>query len=92
MRAFALFTLAALAFSILVGVLEAFLERGDQQPWRENTSNIIRPMSGHRLMSIRYLVSARARFHVQLFLGFLIAIYGITLLLKIGRSLVAGWF
>ncbi len=92
MRAFALFTLAALAFSILVGVIEAFLERREQQPRRENTSNIIRPMSRHRLRSIPYLVSARARFHVKLFLGFLIAIYGITLLLKIGRSLVAGWF
>ncbi len=92
MRAFALFTLAALAFSILVGVIEAFWERRDQQPWRENTSNIIHPMSRHRLRSIRYLVSTRARFHVQLFLGFLIAIYGITLLLRIGRSLVAGWF
>jgi hypothetical protein len=92
MRAFALFTLAALVFSILVGVLEAFLERRDPQPWRENTSNVIRPMSRHRLRSIRYLVSARALFHVKLFLGFLIAIYGITLLLKIGRSFVAGWF
>jgi hypothetical protein len=92
MRAFALFTLAALAFSILVGVIEAFWERRDQQPWRENPSNIIRPLSRHRLRSMRYLVSARARFHVQLFLGFLIAIYGIALLLKIGRSLVAGWF
>ncbi len=90
MRTFALFTLAALAFSILVGVIEAFVERRDQQRWRENTSNVILPMSRHR--SIRYLVSARARFHVQLFLGFLIAIYAITLLLKIGRSFVAGWF
>ncbi len=89
MRTFALFTLAALDFSILVGVIEAFWERRDQQPWRENTSNILRPMSRHGLSSIRYLVSARARFHVQLFLGFLIAIYGITLLLKIVRSLVA---
>jgi len=92
MRAFALFTLAALAFSVLVGVIEAFLERREPQPWRENTSNIIHPMSRHRLRNMRYLVSARARFHVQLFLGFLIAIYGITLLLKIGRSFLAGWF
>ncbi len=82
----------ALAFSIFVGVIEEFLERREQQPWQENTSNIIRLMSRHRLRSIRYLVSARARFHVQLFLGFLIAIYGITLLLKSGRSFVAGWF
>ncbi len=57
MRAFALFTLAALAVSILVGVIEAFWERRDQQPWRENPSNIIHPMSRHRLRSIRYLMS-----------------------------------
>jgi hypothetical protein len=92
MRVFALFTLAGLAFSILVGVIEEFLERRGEQRWQENTSNAIRSVSRHRLRSIGYLVAVRALFHVRLFLGFLIAICGITLLLKIGRSFVAWWF
>jgi len=48
MRAFALFTLAALAFSILVGVIEAFWERREQQPWRENTNPLLSylPLTG----------------------------------------------
>jgi hypothetical protein len=92
MRTLALFAFAALAFSILAGVIEVLSERRARRRLQKKTSNVLHPLVRRRFRSVRHPLSARALYHVGLFFGFLLATYVGTLLLKIVHSFVAEWF
>ncbi len=95
MRTLALFAFAALAFSSLAGVIEVLWERRERRERRrlvEKASIVLHPLARYRFHSVRYPLSARALYHVGLFLGFLLVTYVGTLLLKIVHSFVANWF
>ena len=92
MRTLALFALAALAFSILAGVVERGWRRRDRRTLQQKTAIVLHPLARHRFRSVRYPFSERVLYHVGLFVGFLIATYVGTVLLKIVHSFVADWF
>lgn len=91
MRTSALFVLAALAFSILAGAIEALWARREQRSLKKKWA-VLHPLARHRLRSVRYPFSAEARYHVGLFFGFLLVTYVGGLLLKVIHSSVAHWF
>ena len=92
MRTWALFTLAALAFSVLAGAIEALWERRAQRRLQEKSSTVLHPLTRPRLRSVRHPLSERALHHVGLFFGFLLAAYVGSLLLRIVHNLVGHWF
>jgi hypothetical protein len=92
MRVLVLFAFAALAFSILAGVIEVFWVRLARRRGVEKASIVLHPLARYRFRSVRYPLSARAIYHVGLFFGFLLVTYIGMLLLKIAHSFVAHWF
>ena len=92
MRVFALFVLAAVAFSLLAGAIEALWERLERRQLETKASNVVAPVGQRWLRSVRDPLSSRALFHARLFVGFLFAAMIVTLLLKVGHTVVAWWF
>lgn len=87
----ALFVLAALAFSILAGVIESRWARQDRQRLLESTSPVLHPLSRHRLSWMRPSNKRRAARHVAFFLGFLVVTYsGVAVVTAVVR-LLAHW-
>jgi hypothetical protein len=91
MRMWVLFVLAAFAFSILTGVIEASWVWREQRS-RKKKSAVLHPLARHRLRSLQYPSSARALYHVGLFFGFLLVTYVGGLLLRSIYSSIAHWF
>jgi hypothetical protein len=91
MRTLALFAFAALAFSILAGVIEAvWIRRARGRLLEEaKTRTVLHPLTRHRLRRLRDPLSWRVLYHVKLWLAFLLATYVGMLLLKTVRSFVA---
>ena len=92
METVALFVLAALAFSILWGVIEALWKRRSRRRLEETTSVVLHPLARHRVRSIRHPLISRALYHLGLFFGFLVVAYIVVLLLMTVRSVIALWF
>jgi len=88
----ALFVLAALAFSILGGVIEASWKRRSRRRLEEKTSVILHPLARHRVRSVRRPLPSRALYHLGLFFGFLVVAYIVVLVLMTVRSVIASWF
>jgi hypothetical protein len=86
-----LFVLAALAFSILAGMIETRWDREARRRLLESTP-VLHPLSRHRFTWIRPSNSRRMLRHVALFVGFLLTTYAGTLVLKAVGRLVAPWF
>ncbi len=92
METVALFVLAALAFSILGGVIEASWKRRSRRRLEEKTSVILHPLARHRVRSVRHPLPSRALYHLGLFFGFLVVAYIVVLVLMTVRSVIASWF
>jgi hypothetical protein len=91
-EALVLFVVAALAFSILGGVVEASWKRRSRRRLEEKAVVVLHPLARHRVRSVRYPLLARARYHLGLFFGFLVVAYIVVLLLTTIRSFIASWF
>jgi len=91
MRTSVLFVLAALAFSILAGVIEAAWARRERQSLKKK-GVVLHPLARYRFRSVRPPLSARALYHVGLFFGFLLVTYVGGLLLRITHGFIAQWF
>ncbi len=91
MEILALLVAAALAFTVLAGVIEI---RGARARRRllERTSPVLHPLAQHPLPRTRHFSSRRALRHVGLFVGFLVVVYVGTVLLRALYSLLAQWF
>jgi hypothetical protein len=92
MRTFALLVLAAIAFSLLAGVLELSLARQARRRWLEKSSLLLHPLTRHGFPRLRSSAARRGLHHVELFLGFLVATYVGLVLLKTVHRLLAQWF
>jgi hypothetical protein len=92
MRTWALFMLAALAFSALAGAIEALWERRAQRRLQEKSSTVLHRLARPRFRSVRHPLSERVLHHVGLFFGFLLATYVGSLLLRIVHNVVSHWF
>jgi hypothetical protein len=93
MRALALFTFAALAFSLLVGGMELWWSRQAQQRRHEETATVLHPFPRNRVRKVRATLSSRTQYHVGLFFGFLIVIYvGSALVRMVYHLIVAHMF
>lgn len=88
----ALFVIAALAFSILAGVIESRGAREARRRLLARSSIMLHPLARHPLPRIRYSRSRRALHHGGLFIGFLLATYLGMLVLKAVHAILARWF
>ena len=87
MRTLALFTFAALAFSLLVGGIELWWTRQTRRN-KEQSAIVLHPFPAKRTRKVRSSLSARAQYHVGLFFGFLLAAYVGTVLMRMVYNLV----
>jgi hypothetical protein len=92
MRTLALFAFAAFAFSLLVGGIELWWTRQAWMRRHEKTATMLHPFPRDRFRRVRDSRFARARYHVGLFFGFLLAASVGTLLARITYNLLARWF
>ena len=88
MRTLALFAFAAFAFSLLVGGIELWWTQQAQRRRQEKTGTILHPLPRDRCRTVRSPRAARARYHVGLFFGFLLAAYVGTALVRMVYTLV----
>jgi hypothetical protein len=88
----ALLAVAALTFSILAGVIEGLGTRRRHRRLQGKASPVLHPLTQHGLRRVRQPLARRVLHHVGLFLGFLLVTYVGLLLVRVVRSLVAGWF
>jgi len=92
MRTLALLVVAALAFSLLAGVMEMAGARRARRRLLGRASPELHPLSQHRLSRLRYWTTQRAIHHVALFVAFLTTVYLAMTLLKALRAPLARWF
>lgn len=89
----ALFAVAALAFSILAGVIEGIGARRARRRFQRKTSPVLHPLPHHGVARrVRQPLSWRAVHHVGLFFGFLLVTYIGLLTLRVAHGVVAKWF
>lgn len=89
----ALFAVAALAFSILAGVIEALGARRARRRFHRRPSPVLHPLPQHgAVRRVRQPLSWRALQHVWLFLGFLLVTYVGVLILRVVHDVAAKWF
>jgi hypothetical protein len=87
MTTLALFAVAALAFSILAGVIEGVLGRRAQRRLQGKAAPVLHPLTHHGLRRVPHSLSWRALHHVGLFFGFLLVTYvGLLLLTAVHRA------
>jgi hypothetical protein len=91
MTTLVLFAVAALAFTILAGVIEGFWARRDRRRLHEKSSRVLHPLAHHGLRRVRDPFAWRAFRHAALFVGFLVISYLALLSIRAVRGLVAGW-
>lgn len=91
MVTFALFVLAALAFSVLAGLIEIRWARQARRRLLEPTSPVLHPLSQHRFTWLRPSGSRRVLRHAGLFIGFLLVSYIAVALVKAVHGLLAHW-
>jgi hypothetical protein len=87
MRTLALFTFAALAFSLLVGGIELWWTRQARRD-KEQSAIVLHPFTTKRVRKVRSPLSTRAEYYVSLFFGFLLAAYVGTVLVRMVYNLV----
>ncbi len=92
MGTLALLVVAALASTLLAGVMELAGARRARRRLLDRASPVLHPLSHHRLPRLRYWSSRRAIHHVALFVAFLTTVYLAMTLLKALRALLARWF
>ena len=92
MTTLALVAVAALAFSILAGVIEACLARRTWRRIQGKASPVLHPLTQHELRRIRRPLSGRAVHLGGLFFGFLLVTYVGLLVAKAVHAVVASWF
>jgi hypothetical protein len=92
MTTLALFAVAALTFSVLAGVIEAFWARRIRRRSQRKALPVLHPLTNHGLRRVRHPLSWRALHHVRLFFGFLVITYAGLLLLRGMQRVVASWF
>jgi hypothetical protein len=83
---------AALAFSILAGVIEACLARRTWRRIQGKASPVLHPLTHHGLRRLRRPLSGRALHLGGLFFGFLLVTYVGLLVLRALHAVVASWF
>ena len=89
----ALFAVAALAFSILAGVIEGIAARRARRRAQRRVSPVLHPLPLHEeVRRVPQPLYWRALHHVGLFFGFLLVTYVGLLTLRVVRSVVAKWF
>ena len=84
-----LFVLAALAFSVLTGAIEASWARRRKQALKQRLTLVLHPLTRHGLRVVREPVSTRTLHLVGLFFGFLLVTYVGGLLLKMLHRWIA---
>lgn len=92
MRMMVLFAVAALTFTILAGVMEAFTARRPRRRVQAKPSPMLYPLTHHGPRGIRHPRSWRARHYVGLFFAFLLVTYLGLVLLRAMHSIVADFF
>ena len=92
MRTLILLSCAALAFSVLTGVLGVALDRRVRRRFREKGAILLHPLTRHGLRRVSSPLFGQALYYVELFAGFLIATLVGMLLLRAVRYVVARWF
>jgi hypothetical protein len=92
MTTLTLFAVAAFAFSILAGVIEALLARRTRRRLQRKALPGLHPLTHHEVRRVRDPLSRRALRHVGLFFGFLLVTYVTLLLLRAVHRVVAHWF
>jgi hypothetical protein len=92
MKTLALFAVAALAFSILAGVIEGFWARRGRHQFRRKPSPVLHPMTQHGFRRIRQSLSRRVLHYLGLFFGFLLVTYVGIPWLRAVLLVVASWF
>ena len=92
MGTLALLIVAALAYSLLAGVMEVAGARRARRRLLDRDAPVLHPLSQHRLPRLRYWSTGRAIHHVALFAAFLTTVYFAMTLLKALHTLLARWF
>jgi len=92
MTTLALLAVAALAFSVLAGVIEALGARRSRRRLQRKTLPVLHPLPLHGLRRTRHQHSWRALHHLGLFFGFLLVTYVGLVLVRVVHRVVAGWF
>jgi hypothetical protein len=92
MRTLILLSCAALAFSILTGVLGVASDRRVRRRLLEKSAVILHPLTRHGFRRVPSPLFWQALYYVELFAGFLIATLVGMLVLRVGRYVVARWF
>ena len=92
MMTLALLVVAALAYSVLAGVMEISGARRARRRLLDRAVPVLHPLSLHQLPRVRYWSSRRAIHHVGLFVAFLTTVYLAIVLLRAVHALLARWF
>ena len=92
MSMLALLAVAALAFSILAGVIEGVGDRRTRRRLQGKASPVLHPLTQHGPRRVRHPLSWRALHHAGLFFGFLLVTYVGLLFLRLAHGLIARWF
>ena len=93
MKTLALFAVAALAFSILAGVVEwSLTRRSRRRLLRRKALPVLHPLTYHGVRRVRDSGPRRALHHLRLFVGFLFVTYFGLLFLRAVHGLIAKWF
>jgi hypothetical protein len=91
MRTLVLLSCAALAFSVLTGVLGVALDRRVRRRLLEKGAIILHPLTRHGFRRASSPLFGQALYYVELFAGFLIATLVGMLLLRAVRYVIAQW-
>jgi hypothetical protein len=83
---------AALTFSVLVGVMEGRRARRAQRRLLARTSIVLHPLPMHGYRRIPVPVAGRVFHYMGLFLGFLAGAYVVAILLRLLWRVLAYWF
>jgi hypothetical protein len=88
----ALFVVAALAFSVLAGLMEIRGARRARHRLQQRALPVLHPLSTHPMRRVRYWSRRRTLHHVGLFIGFLVAVYVGATIVQAIHALLAHWF